>query len=65
LNFAIYTTFISISSFFAPMIGVWIYTMTDIHFAMTLAGILRLSATGLFVLRYVKSIKEQPKSLSL
>ncbi|MCX7920650.1 MAG: MFS transporter [Clostridia bacterium] len=52
LNIAVYTTFINISGFVAPMLGVAIYKMTSMYFVLLLAGGLRLAATSLFYVRY-------------
>jgi MFS family permease len=59
LNIAIYTTFISISGFISPMIGVAIYKATSIYTAMILAGILRFIGTGLFYIRYRKAMSTE------
>ncbi len=59
LNIAIYATFINLSNFISPMIGVWIYKHSSIFFAMTLTCILRLVATFLFYIQYRKSINKQ------
>ena len=52
LSIAIYTTLTSISGFVSPMLGVGIYKLTSIYFAMILSGILRFGVVGLFYLRY-------------
>lgn len=59
INIAIYTTFISISGFLSPMMGVAIYKLTSIYVAMVLAGILRLLMSGLLYLRYRAGTREQ------
>ena len=64
LNIAIYTTLINISGFASPMLGVWIYKMTSIHFAMNFSGILRFAATGLLLIRYLSAVKSA-KTISL
>lgn len=57
LNLAIYTTFVNIAGFVAPIMGVGIYKMTDINTALITSGILRFAATGLFLLEFIRSIK--------
>ncbi len=56
LNIAIYTTFINISGFVSPMMGVAIYKATSIYVAMILAGILRFIGSGLFYIRYRRAM---------
>lgn len=65
LNIAIYTTFINVAGFISPMIGVWLYRLTSIYISMSISGVLRFCATGLFVLSYIKSIKALRKNKSL
>ncbi len=52
LNLAIYTTAINVSGFLSPLIGVAIYKMSSIYFAMTLSSVLRFIAALLFYLNY-------------
>lgn len=59
LNIAVYTTFINLSNFISPMIGVWIYKHTSIYFSMVLTCILRLIATFLFYVQYRRSISKK------
>lgn len=62
INIATYTTLLFISQFTAPLVGVWIYKQTSIVTALIIVGIFRLSATSLFVVKYIKSIrKTKPK----
>lgn len=58
LYIALYTTMISISGFIMPLVGVWIYRMTNIYFVMYLDGVLRLMGTGLFLMRYLQERKQ-------
>ena len=44
----LYTDERNVSGFFAPMLGILLYRMTSIHFAMVFDGFLRLIGTGLF-----------------
>lgn len=55
INIALYTTLINISQFISPLVGVWLYKQTSIVFALGFVGCLRLFATALFVIRYLKS----------
>ncbi|MDP4092360.1 MAG: MFS transporter [Bacillota bacterium] len=55
LNIAIYTTFINISNFASPLVGVWIYKHTSIYFTMYMDSFLRLAATALFYINYKRS----------
>lgn len=57
INIAVYTTLINLSQFISPIIGVWLYKRTSIVFALGCVGILRLFASLLFLLRYLRSKK--------
>jgi len=58
INIAMYTTLINISQFISPLLGVWIYKQTSIVFALAFVGCLRLFATLLFVIRYMRGKKD-------
>lgn len=62
INIAMYTTLINISQFISPLLGVWIYKQTSIVFALAFAGCLRLFATLLFAIRYIKGKKTMSSS---
>lgn len=49
---SVFNTFINISGFISPLIGVWIYNFMSIYHTMVLIGVLRLSASGLFAFRW-------------
>lgn len=55
INIAMYTTLINISQFISPLVGVWIYKQTSIVFALGFVGCLRLLATVLFAIRFLKN----------
>ena len=59
LNIAIYTTAINVSGFLSPIMGVAIYKMTTIHFAMTLSSALRFMGALLFYLSYKYSLPQK------
>lgn len=49
---AYYNTLMGISGFASPIIGEWLYKITNIYFAMNFIGILRFIGTYIFYLRY-------------
>jgi MFS family permease len=49
---SIFNTFINISGFISPLIGVWINRHAGIYHSMLLIGILRTLGACLFVLRW-------------
>jgi len=49
---SVFNTFINISGFISPLIGVWIYSLINIYSSMFLIGVLRFIAAGLFVYRW-------------
>lgn len=49
---SVFNTFINISGFISPLIGIWIYSFVNIYHTMVLDGILRILAAGLFALRW-------------
>ncbi|HEX2926989.1 MAG TPA: MFS transporter, partial [Ruminiclostridium sp.] len=49
---AMYNTFVNISGFISPLIGVWVSSHTGIFHAMFVIGILRTIGAGLFILRW-------------
>ncbi|MEN6313938.1 MAG: MFS transporter [Clostridiaceae bacterium] len=49
---SVFNTLTNITGFVAPMIGVWIYNRTNIYMALTIVGIVRITATMLYVVRW-------------
>lgn len=57
INIAMYTTLISLSQLISPMFGVWLYKQTSIVYALAFIGLFRLTATLLFIIRYLRGRK--------
>lgn len=49
---AVYNTFINVSGFIAPLIGVWMNRYTGMFKAFLIIGFLRVSAAALFIIRW-------------
>lgn len=49
---SVFNTLINISGFIAPLIGVLIYSKTNIYLALVIIGILRVAATMFYVVRW-------------
>jgi MFS family permease len=47
-----FNTFINISGFIAPLIGIWVYSRLGIYHAFLLIGILRVLASMFFIARW-------------
>ncbi len=58
INIAVYTTFINLSQFISPLIGVWFYKHTSIITALVFVGVFRLLAGALFIARYLSGRKK-------
>lgn len=58
INIAVYTTFINVSQFISPLIGVWFYKHTSIVIALGCVGAFRLLAAILFIARYMTGRKK-------
>ncbi len=56
---SVFNTLINITGFFAPLVGTWFYTRTNIFFILFAAGILRLLGTFLYLLRWYSIKKRQ------
>lgn len=54
LYIAVYTILTNITLMFAPILGVQLKALTNIHFALLVVGILRFASTILFYCRYLK-----------
>ena len=52
-----FNTFISISGFFSPLAGVWIYNRVGIHTAFLLIGLVRILATFLYFIGWLMERK--------
>lgn len=52
LFIAVYSTVISLSAFFSPMVGAFVYDKINIYFALVVAGCFRLFGSFTFFLRY-------------
>jgi MFS family permease len=52
-----FNTFINISGFGAPLIGIWLYRLTGIYTAFLIIGILRLLASSFYIVRWWISVK--------
>lgn len=52
LFIAIYSTVISASAFFSPMVGAYVYKSSNIYLALIIAGSFRLFGSFTFLLRY-------------
>lgn len=49
---SVFNTFINVSGFIAPLVGIWLNRKTGIFLAFMIIGILRLIAVGLFIMRW-------------
>lgn len=49
---SVFNTLTSITGFISPFIGVWIYKHTNIYMAMLIVGILRVTASMFYVVRW-------------
>jgi MFS family permease len=54
---AVFNTLTSLTGFTAPLIGLWIYNMTNIYIAMAIAGTLRSAGTLMYLIRWQKERK--------
>lgn len=57
---SVFNTFITVSGFISPLVGVWLSRITGISLAFMVIGILRMTAVGFFIARWYfesKSIK--------
>ena len=56
---SVFNTITSITGFFAPLTGLWLYNRTNIFLAMAISGLLRLFGSLLYYLRWRKSKAER------
>jgi Major Facilitator Superfamily. len=56
-----FNTFINISGFGAPLVGVWLYKLSSIYHAFLIIGILRVLASSFYFIRWRLAIKSSNK----
>ncbi|MCX8129339.1 MAG: MFS transporter [Clostridia bacterium] len=61
---SMYNTFINISGFIAPLLGIWMNRHTGIFRAMLIIGVLRTIGVGMFAFRWFLSLKEKENKSS-
>ncbi len=68
LYISLFNTFINVSGFISPFIGVWLYKMSGIYAAMFIIGMLRFMASSFYIVRWWtgrKSLNTAENSLKL